>query len=208
MAGASNVAAVTRAGVVDIADLAALAAATTWDTPAARWLVPDPQQRPGVLHAWYAIQVEHALRYGRVDLLADRSAAAVWLDRSRPTPAPNHYRRRLTSTCGRHTIAVLRYEQLLEKHRPRTAHLQLAVLAAPGPEQAAALLAHRHQHLDRIGIAAHATVSSVDERLAMATAGYQSGEPFQLPGGGPAMWALTRPPQPVRGSATSVRLAL
>lgn len=207
MRAVNNVVPVTAAGRVDIPDLAAIAATTTWDTPAVRWLVPDPHHRSGVLHAWYAILVEHALRYGRVDLLADRSAAAIWLDRTRPMPAPNHFLRRLTGTCGKHAIAVLHYERLIEKHAPRTVHLQLAVLAAPGPERAAVLLAHRHQHLDRMGIAAHATADSHDQALVMSAAGYQPGQPFPLPDGGPVMWPLWRPPQPVRAAARRARRA-
>lgn len=182
---------------IDIADLVTIAAATTWETPAARWLVPDPDYRSGVLHAWYAILIEHALRYGRVDLLADRSAAAIWLDRTRPVPAPDHVLRRLTGACGIHAKTVLRYERLLAQHSPRTVHWQLAVLATPEPAQAAALLAHRHHHLDRLGIAAHATASSRDQVLIMTAAGYQSGQPFVLPDGGPVMRPLWRSPLPI-----------
>ena len=205
MRAADYVLPVTAARHADVADVAAVAAATTWDTPAAGWLVPDPDHRPGVLHAWYAILAEHALRYGRVDWLAGRSAAAIWLDRTRPMPVAHDFLRRLTETCGNHAIAVLRYEHLLEKHRPATPHLQLAVLAAPRPEQAAVLLAHRHQHLDRLRIASHATAGSLDELHLMTGAGYLPGESFSLPDGGPAMWPLWRPPQPARAGARRAR---
>ena len=194
---ADHTSAVIAAGTVDIPDLVTLAAATTWNTPAARWLVPDPNLRSGVLHAWYSILAEHARRFGRVDLLADRSAAAIWLDRSRPVPSPSHYLRRLTGTCGKHAISVLRYEQLLEQRRPRTVHLQLAVLAAPDLGRAAVLLAHRHDRLDRKGIAAYTTSGSPEQIAAMVADGYQSGPPFSLPGGGPLLWPLWRPPRPV-----------
>lgn len=193
--------AVIPASLFDIPDVAAVAAAATWDTPVAGWLVPDPLHRPGVLHAWYAILAEHAVRYGRVDLLADRSATAIWLDRTRPLPAPSHFLRRLTGSCGKHAIAVLRYEQLLEAHRPRTGHLQLAVLAAPGHERAAVLLAHRHQRLDRARIAAHGVAGSLDELRVMAAAGYLPGEPFPLPDGGPTLWPLWRQSRAARATA-------
>jgi len=207
MRAVDNVVPVTAPGHADIPDLAAIAAAATWDTPTAGWLVPDPQQRPGVLHAWYTILIEHALRHGQVDLLADRSAAAIWLDRTRPVPAPDHFLRRLTGTCGKHAIAVLRYEQLLETQRPATGHLQLAVLAAPGPKRAAVLLAHRHQRLDQMRIAAHGIAGSLDELRLMTAVGYLPGEAFPLPDGGPSMWPLWRPPRAVRARARHARRA-
>jgi len=194
MRAADEIVPVTAASHVDIADLVTIAAASTWETPAAGWLVPDPDYRSGVLHAWYSIVVEHALRYGRVDLLADRSAAAIWLNRTRPVPAPDHFLRRLTGACGMHANAVLRYEGLLAQHAPRSPHWQLAILAAPGPAQVAVLLAHRHHHLDRIGVAAQTTVSSSDQVLLLTAVGYQPGDRFPLPDRGPVMQSLWRPP--------------
>lgn len=188
---------VTVASHGDAADLAGIAAAATWDTPTAKWLVTDPHQRPGVLHAWYTILIEHALRHGRVDLLTDRSAAAIWLDRTRPVPAPSGFLRRLTATCGRHAVPILRYEQLLEQHRPRTLHHQLAVLASPSPERAAVLLAHRHERLDRMSVAAQSTAGSLEQLHLMTAAGYQPGASLRLPDGGPPIWPLWRPSRPV-----------
>jgi hypothetical protein len=195
---------VIAAGSPDIPDLAALAASTTWDTPAAGWLVPDPEHRSAVLHAWYSILAEDALRHGRVELLADRSAAAIWLDRSRPVPAPSHYLRRLTGACGKHAITVLIYEQLLDELRLPTAHQQLVVLAAPDPERAAVLLAHRHTRLDRTGVAAYAVAGDLQQVRRMIAVGYQPGLQVPLPDGGPPIWGLWRRPRPV--SAEPARL--
>jgi len=188
----------------DVADLAVLAAAATWDGPLAQTVVPDPRLRPGVLHAWYAILIRHALEHGRVDMSVDRRSAAVWLDRTVPLPAPADYLRRLTIGCGPHTAAILRHEQLLERHRPRTGHLQLAMLAArPGP--AGVLLAHRHQRLDRAGIAAHAVAGSVDELIVLTGAGYRAGAAIRLPDG-PPLWPLWR--RPTTGRAATRRPVL
>jgi hypothetical protein len=185
---------VTSARRGDVPDLASLAAASTWDSPDTVWLVPDPEHRPAVLHAWYAILIEQALRHGHADMTIDRRAAAIWLDRTRPLPAPAHYLRRLTATCGRHAAAVLRYERLLDRHRPRTAHLHLAVLATTDPSSAAVLLAYRHQDLDRAGIPAHATAATAAHRGVLTAAGYQPEPPFRLLPGGPEIWPLQRPP--------------
>jgi hypothetical protein len=193
---------IVGAGRADVADLAVLAAAATWDGPVAQALVPDPRLRPGVLHAWYAILIGHALDHGRVDMSADRRSAAVWLDRTAPLPAPADYLRRLTIGCGPHTAGILRHEQFLERHAPRAGHLQLGVLAArSGP--AAVLLAHRHQCLDRAGIAAYAVAGSVDELTVLTGAGYRAGVVIGLPGG-PPLWPLWR--RPTSGRATAGRL--
>jgi len=190
---------VVSARRADIPDLAPLAAAATWDVPAAVWLVPDPEQRPRVLHAWYTILIEQALRHGHVDMMINRRAAAIWLDRTKPLPVPPHYLRRLTSTCGRHAAALLGYEQMLEQHRPRTAHLHLAVLAAADRRSAAALLAHRHRVLDKTGIPAHATAADAEQARVLTAAGYLPDSPFRLPGG-PEIWPLQRPPLATPGT--------
>jgi hypothetical protein len=194
---------IVGAGRADVADLALLAATATWDGPLAQAVVPDPRLRPGVLHAWYAIVIRHALEHGRVDMSVDRRSAAVWLDHTVPLPAPVDYLRRLTVGCGPYTAGILRYEQFLERHRPRAGHLHLAVLAAE-PRPAAVLLAHRHQRLDRAGIAAHAVAGSVEELAVLVGAGYRAGAVIGLPDGLP-LWPLWR--RPATGRATARRAA-
>jgi len=197
---------VTSARLADIPDLASMAAATTWDSPVAVWLVPDPERRPGVLHAWYTILIEQALSHGHVDMMINRRAAAIWLDRTQPLPTPPNYVRRLASTCGRHAAAVLRYERLLDRHRPRTAHVYLAVLAATDNRSAASLLAHRHRRLDKAGVPAHTMLAGTEHRRVLTAAGYQLEPSFRLLPGGPEVWPLQRPPrapEPDREAATS-----
>ncbi|MEU5529348.1 hypothetical protein ABZ744_20665 [Micromonospora chersina] len=46
--------------------------------PVAEWLVPDTEQRPDVLHRLLAVDVDHAIETGYVDVTGDWSAAAVW----------------------------------------------------------------------------------------------------------------------------------
>lgn len=194
---------IVGAGRADVADLADLAATATWDGPVAQALVPDPRVRPGVLRAWYAILIGHALDHGRVDMSTDRRSAAVWLDRTVPLPAPADYLRRLSIGCGPYTAGILRHEQLLERHRPRAGHLRLTVLAAR-PGTAAVLLAHRHQRLDRAGIAAHAVAGSADELTVLTGAGYRAGRVIEPPAG-PPLWPLWRRPR--RGRAEDRRPA-
>lgn len=188
MNAASPVVAASRS---DIPEVVSLAAAYMWDSPAAAWLVPELYLRPGVLMAWYTIWAEHALRHGFVDMTRDGRNAAIWLDRTRPLPPPPQFLHRVTGTCGRHAVSLLEYEHLLEQHQPRSAHMRLVALAAD-TEAAAALLAHRHEDLDRIGIPAYTTASSTEQCAILTAAGYLVAPPCQLPGG-PETWPLRRP---------------
>jgi len=132
---AATVTCITRA---DIPAVAALAADHIRQHPTAQWLVPDPGERRRVLCGWYTILVEHALAYGQVDILTDRTAAAIWLDRTWPLPEPADYQRRLQKVCGEHVDSVTLLTDALDNHRPTVAHLHLAVLAAAQPGAAEA----------------------------------------------------------------------
>ncbi|WP_213009032.1 hypothetical protein [Paractinoplanes toevensis] len=176
----------------DVAELAGLATATSIGTPVARWLVPDPRQRPTVLRAWNQLLIEQALRHGRIDLLADRSAVAVWIDRTGPGPGLQRSLRQLTASCGKHAITLLGYHHLLRQHRPAAVHLELAVLTGTHRGGLAGLLNHRHSRLDPAGIAAHAIAGSPAQRDLFAAAGYQAGQPLR-PGAGLQLWPMWRP---------------
>jgi hypothetical protein len=189
----SPVAAVHRDDLPGLADLAAAAAV---DAPLGRWLVPEAGQREAVLRAWYLLLLDHALRYGRIDMLADRSGVAAWVDRTGPVPDRRGALRRLTATCGKHTIALLGYHDLLHRHRPASPHLELAVMAAD-PASVARLLAHRHRRLDRAGIGTHAFADNPDLRRLLAAAGYQAGQPVAADAG-VQLWPMWRPPVPAR----------
>jgi hypothetical protein len=189
---AGNTAIVTCITRADIPAMAALAADQTRQHPAAEWLVPDPGERRRVLCGWYTILVEQALADGHVDVLTDRTAAAIWLDRTRPLPEPADYRRRLRKACGVHLDAVMLLIDVLDHHRPTLAHLHLAVLATDLPDAAEALLAHRHLRLNRAGAASYALAGTQEHLGLLMDAGYQPAEAIRLPAG-PALWPTWRP---------------
>lgn len=183
---------VVAAGREDVSHLAGLAAAYTWDTPAAAWLVPEIQDRPQVLVAWYSLLVEQALRRGHADWTGDRRAAAIWLDNTRPALTLPHYLGRLTAACGRHAIPLLTYQRLLERCGPRGGHLQLVVLAGDA-QSAHQLLARRHRSLDRSGTAAFTAAADAAQVKVLTAAGYKLVPPCRLPGG-PELLLMRRPP--------------
>ena len=184
----------------DIPDLAGLAAAHMWDTAVGAWLVSDTRDRPAVLMAWYALILDEALESGYIDVVyAPRWGTAIWLDRTRPSHVSPHQLRRLTSACGRHASTLLHYEQLIQKYSPLERHLHLVILAASDQVTASALLAHRHQALDRTSIPAHSFTSSTKQKNWLTAAGYQLMPSRQIPDG-PTIWPLRRAPRTHAGA--------
>ena len=191
-------AAVAGATPADIAVVAALAARANADQPWAKWLVPDRRQRSDVLRAAYHIVVEHALRYGHVDLLTDRRGAAVWLDRTVASPPPENARERLAAMCRSHAAAASSLVEVIAADLPGYAHLHLAVLATDVDLYAQALLDHRHRRLDLAGVPAYTHADTVDTLTVLEAAGYHPQEPLRLPSG-PWVRPMVRPPSSAQG---------
>ncbi|WBB67850.1 hypothetical protein [Micromonospora sp. WMMD812] len=176
-----------RARWCDSGHVAGLVAESLHASPVGAWLVPDGDQRRAVLSAVTRIWVDHALLFGEVFLLADRSAAAVWFHRYRPIPPPASYHHRLTAVCGDHLDRFRRLDRLLTVRRPTEAHNHLAFLAvqpaAWHAARTAGLLARCLVRMDRLALPAYAEVATAAEAALYARHGYVAREPFALPDG-------------------------
>ncbi|MFG3706134.1 hypothetical protein ACGF7U_15585 [Micromonospora sp. NPDC047670] len=175
------------------------------------WLVPDEDRRRCVLAAVARIWVEHALLFGDVFLLADRSAVAVWFHRYRPLPPPASYRERLAAACGGHLDRFRLLDRVLDAHRPTDAHNHLAFLAVPPATsrvaRASALLARSLVRMDRLALPAYAEAVTAAEADLYTRHGYTVRDPFPLPDGTPVhpLWRQPagRPALRAVGSADS-----
>ncbi|WP_203861521.1 GNAT family N-acetyltransferase [Plantactinospora mayteni] len=151
------------------------------------WLVPDPGQRRPILTANFRILVEHAFFFGVVHILKDRSAVAVWFDRTRPVPPPVDYTRRLAAACEPYTDRFDLLDKLFDIHHPTEPHHHLAFLAVTPDRQCTgrgtALLRHHHETLDRDDVPAYVEASSTGSRDLYARQGYHQRERFRLPDG-------------------------
>ena len=187
----------------DINTIAGLIAEAFTPLPAAGWLVPDPEQRTRVLRDQFKILVEHASFFGHIDVLYDRSAAAVWFHHLGPVPPPRHYDQRLHEACGTHAYRFHHLDVLFDKYRPAEPHHHLALLAvtpaAQGTGRGTALLDHHHRHLDQAGIPAYLEASSPRARDLYTRHGYHTRRAFTLPDGTP-FWSMWREPHPDRRS--------
>lgn len=171
----------------DSGQVAGLVADSLHTSPIGAWLVPDHDQRRAILTAVARIWVEHALLFGEVFLLADRSAAAVWFHRYRPIPPPASYRQRLAAACGDHLDRFRCLDLVLKSHRPAEAHNHLAILAVPpGASHAArtsGLLTRCLARMDHLVLPTYAEVATTAEASLYTRHGYIARDPFDLPDG-------------------------
>lgn len=181
----------------DIAAIAGLAARAPAVQAWATWLIADPHRREQLVPPLCVVLVEHALRHGHVDVIAER-ATAIWLDHTTTPSATCGLVQRLAALCGPDTTMQGRLD-LAPTRLPATPHLYLAVLAAGGRE-AAALLAHRNLRLDRVGVTAYARASSLADLDLLTAAGYQPDEQDRPPAG-PHGWSMRRLPRGRRNNS-------
>ncbi|MBM0236969.1 hypothetical protein JNW88_07090 [Micromonospora sp. ATA32] len=196
-----------RARWCDIGDVASLVADSLHTSATGVWLVPDEDHRRDVLTAVSRIWVEHALLFGEVFLLGDRSAAAVWFHRYRPIPPPASYRQRLAAVCGDHVDRFRCMDRVLKTHRPTDAHNQLAFLAvspvAWSVARASTLLARSLVWMDRLVLPAYVEAMTSAEAALYTRHGYIAREPFALPDGTTTVHPLWRRPPGQRPAPTA-----
>jgi GNAT superfamily N-acetyltransferase len=177
---------ITQAAPADVQTVADLVAEAFFPLRASQWLVPDPGARRASMAGQFALIVEHALSFGHIDLLADRTAAAVWFHHTAPISPPPDYDQRLSVACGEHADRFQTLDALFETHHPGDPHHHLALLAVVGDRQGTGrgtlLLRHHHEVLDSQGIPAYLEAAGVRSASLYDREGYRPcGEPFCLP---------------------------
>ncbi|WBB79848.1 GNAT family N-acetyltransferase [Micromonospora sp. WMMD882] len=166
---------------VTSADEVAVAAdliARSFDHLAANhYLVPDPARRLATMRGFFHLLAAHAAAgAGEVLLTADRSATAVWFDRTTEPGAPERYEERLAELAGPHHDRFVELDDLFEAHHPGEPHWHLAFLAVD-PTQwkrglGSALMRITHARLDRAGLPAYLEATGDDNRRLYRRHGY------------------------------------
>jgi GNAT superfamily N-acetyltransferase len=189
---------------VDTDEITDLVAAAMSDGPVARWLTPDQQARRRDSPAYFAIFVEHAVRYGEVYATADPvtgelAGVALWFPLTATIPPPADYQRRLKEIAGSAFDRVSELDAALDAHHPLAPHHYLAFLAVhPGRQNrgiGSALLERHHARLDRAGIPAYLEANDPRNRDLYLRHGYVCRSVVRLPGG-PPLWSMWRAPMP------------
>lgn len=172
------------------------------DDPVSRWIFPDPDEL-GRAHApFLGVFFDMALKGGRIDVLEDGSAAALWFPR-RPDEEPldEAYGARLMKIAGPNAARAETVGRLTgEVHPHGRAHEYLQLIAVSPRRQGrglgTALLAPALERCDREGVPAYLEASNVHSRRLYERLGFAAtGKEVELPDG-PSMWPMWREPRP------------
>jgi GNAT superfamily N-acetyltransferase len=128
-----------------------------------------------------------------------RDAVALWLPAGPHSSDPAGYAGRLAAVTGPWTGRFMAFDAALAEHHPASpAHWHLAMLAVrphrQGRGTGTALLAAGHAMTDDQGEPAYLEATSPRARDLYQRHGYTPAAPFHLPGGGPPLWPMWRPP--------------
>ncbi|MCA2218312.1 GNAT family N-acetyltransferase [Jidongwangia harbinensis] len=189
---------------VDTGEITELVAAAMSDGRVARWLNPDDAVRHRDSRGYFAVFVEHAVRYGEVYATADAdtgrlSGVALWFPLTAMIPPPADYDRRMKEATGSAYDRACELDAALDARHPLEPHHYLAFLAVHPHLQnrgiGSALLDRHHARLDRAGIPAYLEANDPRNRDLYLRHGYVSGREIRLPDG-PPLWPMWRVPQP------------
>ena len=192
---------VVRAGERDLEILSQIIADAVHYLTVSHWLIPDPDARRAIFPGYFQILLQHALDAGLICTTPQRTAAALWLAVTGPTPPPDGYARQLAETTGPFGEKFLAFDEALARHHLTGAlHHYLAILAVRPDQQGqgigTALLQAHHATFDWQGIAGYLEASDERTRGLYLRHGYADhGEPIELPDG-PCMYPMVRIPGP------------
>ncbi|MEN3583118.1 GNAT family N-acetyltransferase [Streptomyces sp. ZYX-F-203] len=170
--------------------------------PVSGWVFPDMGQRRATHHRLMAALTDVALAEGRVDLTADGSACALWLqmtveDREEviPDEGPSRIRQAVDPDNERVELIARLTAEVHPDDRP---HAYLWMLGVePGRQGAGlgtALVESALDRCDRGGLPAYLEASTARSRDLYARLGFRLvGGPLRLPDG-PLMWPMWRDP--------------
>ncbi|MGC4771558.1 GNAT family N-acetyltransferase [Micromonospora sp. DT44] len=190
---------VRRATDDDATALSTVLAEAFLPGPIGDWLIPNLTHRRTIYHRYFALMLHRGLHHGHVATTTDLSAVAIWYDRTQPPP-PSSSDYDLAQTTGIYAHRFSLLDATFEAAHPHEAHHYLAFVAVDPTRQGhgigSALLAAYHTTLDRTNTPAYLEASNERNRNLYLRLGYTLRIPIVLPGDGPTLWPMWRPPTP------------
>jgi GNAT superfamily N-acetyltransferase len=165
------------------------------------WMYPDEGERAGYLRETFELITDLALPRGHLYTNAERSAVAAWtapdvalVDDAEGERFAEMVERHIGERV-RHVIAGM---QETEAHRPTEPHFSLHSLVVDAPVQGRGLggrlIAPVLARCDEDGLPAHLTSSAARNVPFYERHGFRVVAETELPGGGPVMRSMIRPP--------------
>ncbi|WP_051797563.1 GNAT family N-acetyltransferase [Catenuloplanes japonicus] len=192
------------AGETDIGWTTGLLALTYGASPIAEWAMSATGVRDTLATFYLGPIVEYALGRGEVDVVGDHTVA-VWTPSAQPLP-PEQMDRfgRIWGSRALERLPLL--HDILAARRP-PGHDYLALIAVSvsrrGRGIGSSLLAHHHARLDRRTRTAYLEAPPDSTRFYQRAGYTATGAPVQLPGPGPVLQPMARPPLPTTTSTTA-----
>jgi GNAT superfamily N-acetyltransferase len=188
------------AEIADAAEVSRSLALAFGDDPMMRWFFPDDTTRTEALGRYFGTLFTR--QYGLHGVCERTGAAAsFWVSpegRDKAVPDAETIAE-LTEILG--DRAPLFRDAVMEaaKHSPQEPHWYLAVIgadpAAQGRGHGSALLRSGLAKADAAGLPVYLESSKPDNLPVYQHFGFQTLGELQLPGGGPTLWAMRRPPR-------------
>ncbi|MCX4964736.1 GNAT family N-acetyltransferase [Streptomyces sp. NBC_00654] len=168
--------------------------------PVSSWVFPEEEHRRAVHGKFLGVFVDVTLTEGRIDVLEDGTAAALWLpvpagepEEEDPTPA---LMRRTADPGNERCELVGRLTGAIHPH-DRAHEYLLMIGVSPGHQGeglGAALIEQVLERCDRDGVPAYLEASSARSRSLYERLGFTfMGTTVELPDG-PSMWPMWREP--------------
>lgn len=173
-----------------------------YNCPTWSWVFPDPQARASQHRALWGQFVEGALRYESVWLAAGDVTTSVWIPPGGTEMSDEQIERlepMLTSLLGSGASRVLAALDAFDAAHPHDEpHYYLSLLGTDpahyGNGYGLGLLADNLRLIDAEGLPAYLEASNPANVALYARYGFRQIDSFTLPGGGPTVPTMWRPP--------------
>lgn len=193
----------------DIGALSHVLGRAFYDDPISMWIMPDDRTRAAQLRKFFAAATRHHhLAGGGVEVASDESAigaAALWDPPGRWKQSPREQLMMLAAfirgfglrpSVGRKLGELL---ELMKRHHPEEPHWYLAVIGSDltvrGKGFGQVLMRSRLDRADAEHAPAYLESSKAENVPYYQRFGFEVTGEMVLPGGGPTLWPMWRPPR-------------
>lgn len=197
---------VRRAHKADVRDLARVLGRAFFDDPVMMWMLPDDARRARALPRVFGAMTRHHFLSGQAVEVAGTAgevgAAALWDPPGRWKQTPREEWRMMPSfllAMGRHTGRGRGVAEVMKQHHPEEPHWYLAVIGSDpdvrGSGFGQVLMQSRLDRCDTEGAPAYLESTKEENVPYYMRFGFDVTRELTIPGGGPTMWQMWRPPR-------------